>query len=93
MPQAVRFYEAGGPEVLRFEDVEVGAPGAGQARVRHHAVGLNFADTYFRTGLYPAPLPAGMGVEAEKAHDADELCRAFERGLSVKGPYLVEVVM
>lgn len=70
MPQAVRFYEAGGPEVLRFEDVEVGAPGAGQARVRHHAVGLNFADTYFRTGLYPAPLPAGMGVEAAGVIDA-----------------------
>jgi NADPH2:quinone reductase len=62
--QAVRFYETGGPEVLRWEDVEVGEPGHGEVRVRHEAVGLNFADTYFRTGLYPAPLPAGMGVEA-----------------------------
>ncbi|MEV0078250.1 quinone oxidoreductase [Nocardia neocaledoniensis] len=64
MAQAVRFYGAGGPEVLRWEDVEVGHPGPGEVRVRHEAVGLNFADTYFRTGLYPAPLPAGMGVEA-----------------------------
>ncbi|MEU2253521.1 quinone oxidoreductase [Nocardia xishanensis] len=64
MAQAVRFYETGGPEVLRWEDVEVGEPGPGEVRIRHEAVGLNFADTYFRTGLYPSPLPAGMGVEA-----------------------------
>jgi NADPH:quinone reductase len=62
--EVVRFYEVGGPEVLRWERASVGLPGAGQVRVRHEAVGLNFADTYFRTGLYPAPLPAGMGVEA-----------------------------
>jgi len=64
MARGVRFYETGGPEVLRCESVEAGDPGYGQVRVRHMAVGLNFADTYFRTGLYPAPLPAGMGVEA-----------------------------
>ncbi|WP_067841252.1 quinone oxidoreductase family protein [Nocardia lijiangensis] len=64
MAQAVRFYETGGPEVLRWEDAEVGEPGPGEVRIRHEAVGLNFADTYFRTGLYPAALPAGMGVEA-----------------------------
>jgi NADPH2:quinone reductase len=62
--KAVRFYETGGPEVMRWEAVEVGDPGPGEVRIRHEAVGLNFADTYFRTGLYPAPLPAGMGVEA-----------------------------
>jgi NADPH:quinone reductase-like Zn-dependent oxidoreductase len=62
--KAIRFHETGGPDVLRFENVEVGDPGPGEVRVRHEAVGLNFADTYFRTGLYPAPLPAGMGVEA-----------------------------
>jgi len=61
---AVRYYQTGGPEVLRWEAVEVGDPGPGQVRIRHEAVGLNFADTYFRTGLYPAELPAGMGVEA-----------------------------
>jgi NADPH:quinone reductase-like Zn-dependent oxidoreductase len=64
MYPAVRFYETGGPEVLRYETVDVGAPGPGEVRVRHVAVGLNFADTYFRTGYYPAPLPAGIGVEA-----------------------------
>ena len=64
MAKAVRFYEAGGPEVLRLEDVGVGAPGPGEVRVRHQAVGLNFADTYFRQGYYPVPLPNGMGVEA-----------------------------
>ncbi|UGT43968.1 quinone oxidoreductase [Nocardia yamanashiensis] len=64
MAQAVRFYQTGGPEVLRWESAEVGEPGPGQVRIRHEAVGLNFADTYFRTGLYPAALPAGIGVEA-----------------------------
>lgn len=64
MAKAVRFYETGGPEVLRWENAEVGEPGPGEVRIRHGAVGLNFADTYFRTGLYPAALPAGMGVEA-----------------------------
>ena len=64
MAHAIRFHEAGGPEVLRWEEVAVGAPGPGQVRIRHDAVGINFADTYFRTGLYPVALPAGMGVEA-----------------------------
>ncbi|QQM53992.1 quinone oxidoreductase family protein [Rhodococcus pyridinivorans] len=64
MAHAIRFHETGGPDVLEWETVEVGDPGPGEVRIRHEAVGLNFADTYFRTGLYPAPLPAGMGVEA-----------------------------
>lgn len=64
MAKAIRFYETGGPEVLKWESVEVGEPGPGEVRIRHEAVGLNFADTYYRTGMYPAPLPAGMGVEA-----------------------------
>ncbi|RQR39769.1 quinone oxidoreductase family protein [Burkholderia sp. Bp9142] len=64
MAHAVRFHETGGPDVLRWEEVEVGDPGPGQVRLRHEAVGLNFADTYFRSGLYPVPLPAGIGVEA-----------------------------
>ena len=63
MAKAVRFYEAGGPEVLKVEDVAVGNPGPGEVRLRHGAVGCNFADTYFRSGYYPAPLPNGMGVE------------------------------
>jgi NADPH:quinone reductase-like Zn-dependent oxidoreductase len=64
MAKAVRFYEAGGPEVLRYEDVEVGEPGPGHVRIRHVAVGLNYADTYFRNGTYAIPLPNGIGVEA-----------------------------
>jgi NADPH2:quinone reductase len=64
MAQAIRMHQTGAPEVLRLEDVAVGEPGPGQARIRHVAVGINFADTYFRTGVYPVPLPAGMGVEA-----------------------------
>ncbi|SMG59530.1 quinone oxidoreductase family protein [Paraburkholderia susongensis] len=64
MAHAIRMHETGAPEVMRWEEVEVGAPRPGEARLRHEAVGLNFADTYFRTGLYPVPLPAGMGVEA-----------------------------
>src|SRR5215469_6492164 len=64
MEHAVRFHQIGGPDVLRWEEVAVGAPGPGEARIRHVAVGLNFADTYFRSGLYPAALPAGLGVEA-----------------------------
>ena len=70
MAKAVRFYEAGGPEVLRYEDVAVGDPGPGEVRVRHAAVGLNFADTYFRLGYYPVPLPNGMGVEASGVIEA-----------------------
>ncbi|WP_242334990.1 MULTISPECIES: quinone oxidoreductase [Anaeromyxobacter] len=63
MPRAIRFHETGGPEVLRLEDVQVGAPGAGEARVRHTAIGVNFVDIYHRSGLYPLPLPSGVGVE------------------------------
>jgi len=63
-------HETGGPEVLRLEEVAVGAPGPGQARLRHVAVGINFADTYFRTGMYSVPLPAGMGVEASGVVEA-----------------------
>ncbi|MFD6451413.1 quinone oxidoreductase family protein [Nocardia sp. NPDC060220] len=63
MAHAIRFAETGGPDVMRWESTEVGEPGPGQVRIRHEAVGLNFADTYFRTGLYPAALPAGLGVE------------------------------
>lgn len=62
--QAIRFYEAGSPDVLRFEDIEVAQPAAGQVLLRHVAVGLNYADTYFRDGTYPIPFPNGMGVEA-----------------------------
>lgn len=63
MPQVIRFHEVGGPEVLQWETVELAVPAAGEAQVRHHAVGLNYIDTYHRTGLYPVPLPSGIGLE------------------------------
>ncbi|MBW7901844.1 MAG: quinone oxidoreductase [Rhodocyclaceae bacterium] len=63
MTHAIRFHQTGGPEVLRWEAVAVGEPGPGEARVRHAAVGLNFIDTYHRSGLYPLPLPSGIGLE------------------------------
>jgi NADPH2:quinone reductase len=64
MAKVVRIYETGGPDVLRFENATVGEPGPGEVRVRHVAVGLNFADTYFRSGLYKVPLPSSIGNEA-----------------------------
>jgi NADPH:quinone reductase len=64
MPKAIRFYQPGGPEVMVWEEVQVGKPVGGEARVRHTAVGLNYVDIYVRRGLYPVPLPSGLGTEA-----------------------------
>jgi NADPH:quinone reductase len=64
MANAIRLYQTGNPEVLRYEEVEVGEPGPGQARVRHAYVAVNFIDVYFRTGRYPMPLPNGLGSDA-----------------------------
>jgi NADPH2:quinone reductase len=64
MSKAIRFHQTGGPEVLQLDDIEVGAPGPGEARVRHAACGVNFVDCYQRSGLYPMPLPAVAGNEA-----------------------------
>lgn len=63
MSFAIRIHQNGGPEVMRWEEVAVGDPGPGEARVRHEAVGLNYIDTYHRGGLYPLPLPSGLGME------------------------------
>lgn len=62
--KAIRFNEPGGPEVMKLVDVELAPPGSGEVRVRQTAVGLNYIDTYHRTGLYPVPLPSGIGLEA-----------------------------
>lgn len=70
MPKAIRIHTNGGPEVLQWEDVEVVTPGAGEARVRHTAIGVNFVDTYHRSGLYPVKLPSGLGSEAAGIVDA-----------------------
>jgi NADPH2:quinone reductase len=64
MPHAIRIHKTGGPEVMQWEEVTVGDPGPGEARVRHTAVGVNYIDTYHRSGLYKLPLPAGIGSEA-----------------------------
>ena len=64
MPTAIRFYEHGGPEVLRVEDVTPGKPGKGEVQLRHTAIGVNYIDVYDRTGLYPSTLPGGLGREA-----------------------------
>ncbi len=63
MPYAVRFHQTGGPEVLLKEEITVEDPAPGEARIRHEAVGLNYIDTYHRSGLYPLPLPSGLGTE------------------------------
>ena len=63
MVKAIRIAATGGPEVLEYVDVEVGDPGPGEARVRHHAIGLNYIDTYYRSGLYKMALPAVLGQE------------------------------
>lgn len=62
--KAIRIYEFGGPDVLRWEEVDVPDPGEDEVQVRHTAIGLNFIDTYHRTGLYPVDLPTGLGSEA-----------------------------
>ena len=64
MPRAIRICEHGGPEVLRFEEWDPGPAGKGQVRIRHAAIGVNFIDTYDRSGLYPVKLPSGLGREA-----------------------------
>src|SRR3954465_15451316 len=64
MAHAIRFAKTGGPEVLEWQEVEGGKPGQGQVRVRQTAVGLNYIDTYQRSGLYQMPLPSGLGSEA-----------------------------
>ncbi|CAN5509023.1 quinone oxidoreductase [soil metagenome] len=64
MIRAIRFDQAGGPDVMHMVEIELTPPKAGELRVRHSAIGLNFIDTYHRSGLYPLPLPTGLGLEA-----------------------------
>jgi NADPH2:quinone reductase len=64
MAYAIRIHKTGGPEVLQWEEVNVAQPGQGEVQIRHKAIGLNYIDTYHRTGLYPLPLPSGIGLEA-----------------------------
>ncbi len=92
MVAAVRVHKVGGPEVLTYEEIEVPAPGPGQLRVKQHAIGVNFIDTYFRSGLYPAPggLPFVAGNEAAgEVVDVGSGISEFKRGdrvTYVQGP-------
>lgn len=91
MSHAIRIHELGGPEVLRWEPVEVGEPGPGEVRIRHAAIGLNYIDVYFRTGLYPGPeLPFVPGMEAagvvEAAGDGVTDLAAGDRVAYASGP-------
>ena len=68
--KAIRIFETGGPEVMQYVDVDVPRPGPGEATINQHAIGLNYIDVYFRTGLYPQPLPGGIGMEASGVVEA-----------------------
>jgi NADPH:quinone reductase len=61
--RVIRIDQAGGPEVMKLVEIDLAAPGPGEVQVRHHAIGLNYIDVYFRSGLYPQPMPAGIGME------------------------------
>jgi NADPH:quinone reductase len=64
MTRAIRFHKTGAPDVLQMDDIALAAPGPGEVRIKHSAIGLNYIDTYHRSGLYPLPLPSGIGLEA-----------------------------
>jgi NADPH:quinone reductase len=89
--RAFRIHRTGGPDVLTLDRIELPAPGPGQARVRHTAIGVNYIDTYHRSGLYPLPLPATLGMEAAGViealgDDAGELRVGQRVGYAVAGP-------
>jgi NADPH2:quinone reductase len=88
--KAIRFSRTGGPEVLALEDIALPAPGPGQVRVRHSVIGVNFIDTYHRSGLYPVALPSGLGLEAagtvEKLGEGVATLRIGDRVAYCTGP-------
>jgi NADPH2:quinone reductase len=90
--QVVRFQAPGGPEVLKLEDVDLPAPAAGEVRIRHTAIGLNFQDIYARSGAYPFPLPSGLGTEAagvvEAVGEGVTDFQVGERVCYISGPVL-----
>jgi NADPH2:quinone reductase len=100
MPYAIRIHATGGPEALTYEEVAVAAPGPNEARVRHTAIGVNYLDTYHRSGLYPLPMPAGIGQEAagvvEAVGDGVDWVKPGDRVAYCGGPtgaYATERVM
>lgn len=88
--KAIRFDTTGGPDVLRLADIDLAPPAAGQMRIRHTAIGVNFIDTYHRTGLYPVKLPSGLGLEAagvvEAVGDGVTGFRPGDRAAYASGP-------
>ena len=90
MSRAIRIHSTGGPEVLRWEEVDAGAPAASEALVRHSAIGVNLIDTYHRSGLYPQALPATLGMEAagvvEAVGASVDFLRAGQRVAYAGGP-------
>ena len=90
MTHAIRIHRTGGPEVLQWEAVELPPPATGEVRLRHHAVGLNFIDTYHRSGLYPLTLPSGLGMEGagvvEAVGDGGAELKVGDRGAYTSGP-------
>src|SRR5262245_37087343 len=90
MPIAIRIHQTGGPEVLNSDEFTLGEPAAGQVRIRHTAIGVNFIDTYHRSGLYKLPLPTGLGSEAagviEAAGSGVTHVRAGDRVAYAGGP-------
>ena len=98
MPKAIRIHEQGAPEVMKWEDVDLAPPAAGEVRVRHEVVGLNYIDTYHRGGVYKLPLPSGIGSEAAGVVEAvgdgvtelkpgDRVCYASGTPLQPVGSY------
>ena len=84
MPRAIRIHEHGGPEVLRFETVDRAPLGARQVRIRQTAIGVNFIDTYDRSGLYPVSLPSGIGREAAGVVlEAGKGVKALRKGIGL----------
>ena len=84
MPKSIIIKKNGGPEVLELQDVNVGSPGPDEIKVTNHAIGLNYIDTYHRSGLYPLPLPSGIGLEAAgKIDEVGSNVEEFNKGDSI----------
>ena len=81
MPKSIIIKKNGGPEVLELEDVDIKSPGPDELKITNHAIGLNYIDTYHRSGLYPLPLPSGIGLEAAgKVDEVGSNIREFNKG-------------
>ena len=106
--RAIRFAQTGGPDVLDWQAVGLPAPAAGEVTLRHTAIGLNYIDTYHRSGLYALPLPSGLGLEAAGVVEAvghrtlpvfavqwhpERLCGAFARPESADGARLLHALL